>query len=258
MKRSNRDFLIQAPILFVHGAVFHLLLFAAYLHYGYRPTGAPSFLKTPFVYISTATIGGLWFAAVVLHLLKSLRSSEPILRKRFLFWCGVGAIVATVLTVATASVLGAARGSLHLASDHSFGSLVQSTIYLTVDISTYALIPATYGAPFSFLSGILAGAYLSVISRRAVGSGETVAYSSDGSKLSLVLGILSLIFFFVPLVGVALGIAAVVCGIRAWHLRTRHSVAPLVFATIGIMAGAFCACVWVSSFVFYQVLFRHR
>jgi hypothetical protein len=123
-------------------------------------------------------------------------------------------------------------------------------VLLMSEVGTYAMVGALLSAPYAFAYGCLAAGYVLLISRYETPRAGSAAQLRDTGKLSLTLGVLSLILAFIPAVGLVLGVLAVFHGVRTKE-GYGQAVARPTSARIGAALGALCIFWWLFAFAVY-------
>jgi hypothetical protein len=250
MEPQNRNLVLHGIIFFCYGALVHLLLLKLYVHRAYAARSMPSFVHAPLLSVIVACTGGLSVGWLMLSLLEWARSCGRGRALRILLRGGFYGLAATILAVAASSILGSLFLSTRLTSHNWLRPLM--FLLAATDVSTYAMGAALASVPYAFLFGVLGGAYVLALPRREIPGLEPAKQFRDKAKASAILGTLSLIFALVPLLGVALGAAAIFYGIRALRESRGESSGKMVLAKAGVAAGGLCVFFGLFSLVVYM------
>jgi len=249
MEERKQTCLMHAVIFFLYGGFVHVLFFAILVRRAYAKGPRPPFVSNPLIYTIVALAGGLSVTWLMLRLLEAKPASESFRRLRVLLRGCLYGVAATILTVAGASLAGGIIYSAHL----SQSVWLSPFIYFmgSMEIGTYALGEATTILPVAFLYGAIGGVYVLALPVGQLPIPESKPRSRDREQLSVIFGILGLLFVLIPLVGLILGVLAIVFGVRAGREKGIGASARTTLAKIGIFMGSLTVFFYVFSFGVY-------
>ncbi len=155
----GRNIAAYAPLIFVYGAVVHLLLFRWYVHAAYSPPSDRAFADHPLTNIGVALLGGASVALFMLALLRRTLTSDSVQSLRVVFKGGLYGVLATSIALETFFLLASVYLASWMRPGDSGASWWSVFMFFLISMQTYGTDLLVRAVPCALVYGSIGGVF---------------------------------------------------------------------------------------------------